>query len=203
MNRVVHICVARPWRLTAAVHSQTIYLSAVATLLFCPAHSCLHCCCCHTSRRFDRLVGLPWCWLLASEELPNDWRSGIKAGRGSGHSEFQRQLQQQETRNKRTRSLDCAPLSKPGLLRRGDEERGTAWKYDHSKAEDAIEGFETRPGTIQKQSARADRKNCPEFVTIHTRHYWGGWWDWGVKRDFSGWYTFSPTPTHHLGNEVI
>lgn len=61
--------------------------------LFRPAHSCLQGCCGHASRWFDRLVGLPWCWLLASEELPNDWRSGIKAGRGSGHSEFQRQLQ--------------------------------------------------------------------------------------------------------------
>lgn len=123
MNWVVHSCVARTWRQTAAVHSQPGYLSAVATLLFCPAHSCLQCCCCHASRWFDRLVGLPWCWLLASEELPNDWRSGIKAGRGSGHSEFQRQLQQLETRSKRTRSLDCAPSRSQGD-QRGQEKKG-------------------------------------------------------------------------------
>lgn len=180
MNWVVHICVARTWRLTVAVHSQTVYLSAVATLLFRPAHFCLQCCCCHASPWFDRLVGLPWCWLLASEELPNDWRSGIKAGRGSGHSEFQRQLQLLETRSERTRSLDCVPHPQPGRPVRGARRRGVGggWNGDHWKPEDTREGSETLSGITHKQSARAEMENLSEFVVIHTRHYLGGWWDW-------------------------
>lgn len=166
MNWVVHICVVRRWGLTAADHPPDCVPELVASLLLCPAHSRLQRCCGHASRWFDRLVGLPWCWLLASEELPNDWKSGIKAGRGSGHGGFQRQLQQRETRSQRTRSLGRAPLPQPGSSEGGDEGgRWECWPLDSR-------------GIIPRRSVRTGGKPCqnPLLFTQNMTGAGGGTW---------------------------